>query len=409
MALDDGSGMSGETGAATTRPPLEGVRILDMSRLVVGNLMTQTLGDIGADVIKIEPPEGDSLRAWKLEGVPVQWKVYGRNKRSIVLDLKNENDRRTFGELVQTAQILVENYRPGVLDRLGFSAAVLHALQPRLVIMRITGWGQTGPYRNRPGFGTLVEAASGFAFKNGFPEGPPLLPNLGLADSIAGLYAASAALAALREVEVNGGKGQEVDISLLEPMVSILGADQAVQRVTGQAPGRHGNRTPISAPRNLYETSDGGYVALSASTPSMAARLFRCIGREDLIRDPRFETNDVRVQNVEALDAIVGDFIRSLTLTENLAFFERAEVTVGPIYDAMQLMNDPHVRARGSIVEVPDEDVGSLPMHAVVPRFSNTPGSIRRLAPRLNEHSEEIRAELALRAQRASQQAATDA
>lgn len=388
--------MSGSKGETKTRAPLEGVRILDMSRLVVGNMMTQTLADIGADVIKIEPPEGDSLRAWKLKGVSVQWKVYGRNKRSIVLDLKQEDDRRVFGELVATAQILVENFRPGVLDRLGFNASLLHALQPKLVIMRITGWGQTGPYRNRPGFGTLVEAASGFAFKNGFADGPPLLPNLGLADSIAGLHAAAAALAALREVEVNGGKGQEVDISLLEPMVSILGADQAVQRVTGEAPGRHGNRTPLSAPRNLYFTSDGGYVALSASTPRMAERLFRCIGREDMIHDPRFETNDKRVQNVEALDEIIGDFIGKSTLKENLAFFERAEVTVGPIYDALQLMNDEHVRARGSIVEFPDDELGSLPMHAVVPRFSETPGSIRRQAPRLNEHSDEIRAELAL-------------
>ena len=388
--------MSGGKGETKTRAPLEGVRILDLSRLDVGNIMTQTLADIGADVIKIEPPEGDSLRAWKLKGVSVQWKVYGRNKRSIVLDLKQEDDRRVFGELVVTAQILVENFRPGVLDRLGFSASALHALQPKLVIMRITGWGQTGPYRNRPGFGTLVEAASGFAFKNGFADGPPLLPNLGLADSIAGLHAAPAALAALREVEVNGGKGQEIDISLLEPMVSILGADQAVQRVTGEAPGRHGNRTPLSAPRNLYHTSDGGYVALSASTPGMAERLFRCIGRADMIHDPRFETNDKRVQNVEALDEIIGAFIGKSTLKENLEFFERAEVTVGPIYDALQLMNDEHVRARGSIVEFPDDELGSLPMHAVVPRFSETPGSIRRQAPRLNEHSDEIRAELAL-------------
>ena len=388
--------MAGGKGETKTRAPLEGVRILDLSRLVVGNIMTQTLADIGADVIKVEPPEGDSLRAWKLKGVSVQWKVYGRNKRSIVLDLKQEDDRRVFGELVATAQILVENFRPGVLDRLGFSASALHALQPKLVIMRITGWGQTGPYRNRPGFGTLVEAASGFAFKNGFADGPPLLPNLGLADSIAGLHAATAALAALREVEVNGGKGQEIDISLLEPMVSILGADQAVQRVTGEAPGRHGNRTPLSAPRNLYHTSDGGYVALSASTPGMAERLFRCIGRADMIHDPRFETNDKRVQNVEALDEIIGAFIGKSTLKENLEFFERAEVTVGPIYDALQLMNDEHVRARGSIVEFPDDELGSLPMHAVVPRFSETPGSIRRQAPRLNEHSDEIRAELAL-------------
>jgi crotonobetainyl-CoA:carnitine CoA-transferase CaiB-like acyl-CoA transferase len=378
-------------------PPLEGVRILDMSRLVVGNMMTHVLADMGADVIKIEPPEGDSLRAWKLSGVPVQWRVYCRNKRSIALDLKSEPDRATFASLIETADILVENFRPGVLDRLGFPLTKLHALRPCLVVVRISGWGQTGPYKDRPGFGTLVEAASGFAYKNGWPDGPPLLPNLGLADSVAGLYAASAALAALRETEVNGGAGQEIDISLLEPIISILGADQAVHRVTGAAPGRHGNRTPLSAPRNLYATHDGGHVALSASTQGMTERLFRSIGREDLILDPRFLTNEKRVANVAALDEIIGGFIAAMTLSEALEFFERAEVTVGPIYDAAQLMENEHVRERGSIVEVPDEDVGSLPMHCVVPRFSATPGAIRRRAPRLNEHANEIRAELASR------------
>jgi crotonobetainyl-CoA:carnitine CoA-transferase CaiB-like acyl-CoA transferase len=290
----------------------------------------------------------------------------------------------------------VENFRPGVLERLGIGPDVLHALQPKLVIVRISGWGQTGPYRNRPGFGTLVEAASGFAHKNGFADGPPLLPNLGLADSIAGIYGASAALVALREAEVKGGSGQEVDISLLEPILSVLGADQAVHRVTGEIPGRHGNRTPLSSPRNIYETSDAGFVALSASTPGMVVRLFTAIGRADLINDDRFDTNAKRVKNVEQLDAIIGGFIRRKTLAENLAFFDEAEVTVGPIYDAVQLMNDEHVQVRGSIIEVSDDEVGSLPMHAVVPRFSRTPGTIRRQAPRLNEHAAELLAELGL-------------
>jgi crotonobetainyl-CoA:carnitine CoA-transferase CaiB-like acyl-CoA transferase len=390
--------MAEEVGAANAKSLLEGVRVLDMSRLVVGNILTQVLGDVGADVIKIEPPEGDPLRAFKANGVSVQWKVYARNKRSIVIDLKKDGDRETFRRLVETAHILVENFRPGVLERLGFGPDVLHAIQPKLVIVRITGWGQTGPYRNKPGFGTLAEAASGFAHKNGFPDGPPLLPNLGLADSIAGLYGASAALVALRETEVNGGKGQEIDLSLLEPILSILGADQAVHHVTGRIPGRHGNRTPLSSPRNIYQTADGGYLALAASTPGMVERLFAAIGKAELIRDPRFETNAKRVENVEELDAIIGAFISQKTLDENLEFFERAEVTVGPIYDAMQLMNDEHVRARGSIIEVPDEDVGSLPMHAVVPRFSRMPGAIRRPAPRLNEHAAELREELAAHA-----------
>lgn len=374
--------------------PLDGVRVLDLSRLVAGNMLTHVLADLGADVVKVEPPEGDSLRAWKLNGLAVQWKVYGRNKRSIALDLKKDEDRETFRRLVESSHILVENFRPGVLDRLGFSLEELHRLQPRLVVMRISGWGKTGPYRDKPGFGTLVEAASGFAFKNGFPDREPLLPNLGLADSIAGLYGASAVLVALREAELGSGKGQEIDLSLLEPIISILGADQAVYKATGSVPTRTGNRTALSAPRNIYPTSDEGYVALSASTPEMAYRLFRSIGRAELCDDPRFSTNEKRVENVEELDTIIGDFILGRTLEENLEHFDRAEVTVGPIYDAAALLNDPHVRERGTFVEMEDAEMGTLPMHAVVGRFSATPGAIRRPAPQLDEHRAELLNEL---------------
>jgi crotonobetainyl-CoA:carnitine CoA-transferase CaiB-like acyl-CoA transferase len=380
--------------ARDSRCPLDGVRILDLSRLVAGNMLTHVLADLGADVIKIEPPEGDSLRAWKLNGVSVQWKVYGRNKRSIVLNLKQDDDRDIFRRLVGTAHLLVENFRPGVLDRMGFNMATLLALQPGLVVARITGWGMTGPYRDKPGFGTLVEAASGFAFKNGFPDREPLLPNLGLADSIAGIYGAAAVLVALREVEVKGGKGQEIDLSLLEPIISILGADQAVYRATGSVPTRTGNRTRLAAPRNIYPTRDGHFVALSASTPEMAFRLFRSIGRDELCDDARFVSNEKRVENVEALDAIIGAVIKTRTLEENLAHFEKAEVTVGPIYDAAMLMADPHITARGSIPEFDDDELGSLPMHAVVGRFSATPGAIRRPAPQLDEHRSEILSEL---------------
>ena len=383
--------------AANDTCPLDGVRVLDLSRLVAGNLLTHVLADMGADVIKIEPPEGDALRAWQLDGVAVQWKVYARNKRSIVIDLKSEADREIFRALVASADMLVENFRPGVLDRLGFGLAQLHELQPGLVVVRISGWGQTGPNRNKPGFGTLVEAFSGFAHKNGFPDRPPLLPNLGLADSIAGLYGASAALVALREVEVRGGKGQEIDLSLLEPILSVLGADQAVYRVTGKVPGRTGNRTPLTAPRNIYETSDQKFVALSASTPDMAQRLMRAIGRPDMCDDPRFATNQMRVQNVEELDAVIGAFIGSRTLAANLEFFELEQITAGPIYDASEVAMDPHVVARGSIVEMADDDLGSLPMHCVVPRFSATPGAIRRPAPGLDEHRAELLEELRVR------------
>ncbi len=384
----------GQAYARDEKCPLDGVRVLDLSRLVAGNMLTHVLADLGADVVKVEPPEGDSLRAWKLNGIAVQWKVYGRNKRSIVIDLKKEDDREIFRRLVGSSHILVENFRPGVLDRLGFSLAELHALQPKLVVARISGWGKTGPYKDKPGFGTLVEAASGFAFKNGFPDREPLLPNLGLADSIAGLYGAAAVLVALRAAEVVDGKGQEIDISLLEPIISILGADQAVHRTTGRVPTRTGNRTALSAPRNIYRTSDGGFVALSASTPEMAYRLFRSMGRPDLCDDPRFVTNERRVEHVEELDDIIGAYISARTLSENLTHFDAAEVTVGPIYDAAALMDDPHVRARGSIVEMNDDELGTLPMHAVVGRFSRTPGAIRRPAPMLDEHRSELLDEL---------------
>jgi crotonobetainyl-CoA:carnitine CoA-transferase CaiB-like acyl-CoA transferase len=380
--------------APDAKCPLDNVRVLDMSRLVAGNMLTHVLADMGADVIKIEPPEGDSLRAWKLNGVSVQWKVYARNKRSIVIDLKSEDGRGIFKRLVATAHILVENYRPGVLDRLGFSLEELHKIQPKLVVIRISGWGQSGPYRNKPGFGTLAEAASGFAFKNGFPDRPPLLPSIGLADAITGLYGATAAMVALREVEINGGKGQDIDLSLHEPILSILGADQAVFKTTGEVPARIGNHTKLAAPRNIYATKDGGYIALSASTPELAMRLFRSIGRPDLCDDPRFKTNEMRVRNVDLLDEIIGGFMLEKTLAENLAFFEPLEITVGPIYDAEQVMNDPHVRERGSILDFEDAELGTLPMHGVVPRFGGTPGAVRRPAPDLDADRQDILDEL---------------
>ena len=375
--------------------PLKGVRILDLSRLLSGNIMTHTLADLGADVIKVEPPEGDALRDWKVKGIPVQWKVYGRNKRSIALDLKSASDQEILRKLIVGADMLVENFRPGVLDHLGFSSEVMRAINAKLVVIRISGWGQDGPYRHKPGFGTLVEAFSGFASKNGFPDGPPVLPNLGLADAVAGLYAAMSAMVALREVEVNGGAGQDVDISLLDPIFSILGADQAVYRVGGVIPTRTGNRSGTAAPRNIYPTRDGKQLALAASMQTVVERLFKAIGRPELIEDERFATNDARLANNEALDEIIGAYIKDRTLDEVLTFFDAAGVTAGPVHDAASIMEDAHVRERGVIIEVEDADLGSLPMHGVVPRFSRTPGALQRPAPKLDEHRDEILKELA--------------
>jgi crotonobetainyl-CoA:carnitine CoA-transferase CaiB-like acyl-CoA transferase len=372
------------------RCPLDGIRVLDLSRLVAGNMLSLQLADFGAEVIKLEPLKGDPLRHWNDKGVAAYWKVYGRNKKSVRLDLKSDLGRRRFRKLVETAQILIESFRPGVMEALGFGSDEVLAINPRQVMVRISGWGQTGPYRDRPGFGSLVEAMCGFAAKNGFADKPPALPNMALADMVAGLSGAFAVMVALREAEKPNGKGQVIDLSLLEPLHAILGPDAVQYRLTGEVAPRSGNRASITAPRNIYQASDGGWLALSASTQDMAHRLFRAIGRADMIDDPRFRTNSDRLDHVDLVDGVIQDFIGRSTLAQNIAFFETAEVTVGPVYDTPGFMHDPHVVGRGVLVEMDDEEMGSVPMHEVVPRLSATPGSIRRAAPRLGEHDEEI-------------------
>jgi len=370
--------------------PLDGVRVLDLSRLVCGNMLTLQLADFGAEVIKLEPPEGDPLRHWREEGVSVHWKVYGRNKKSVRFDLRTEYGKSLLQRLLQTAHVLVESFRPGVMEAAGFSPDRLLALNSKLVIVRISGFGQTGPYSPRPGFGSLVEGMCGFAAKNGFADKPPALPNMALADMVAGIQGAFATMVALREAEREGGHGQVVDLSLLEPLHMTLGPDAAVHRLTGRSPLRSGNRVSLTAPRNVYATVDGAWLALSASTQGMTARLFRTLNRPDLIDDPRFRTNADRLRHVEELDAIVQDFVGQRTLDSNLAFFAAAQVTVGPVYDAAGFGDDPHVQARGVLVEMEDVELGSLPMHAVCPRLSHTPGALRRPAPELGQHDEEV-------------------
>lgn len=370
--------------------PLDGVRVLDLSRLVCGNMLTLQLADFGAEVIKLEPPEGDPLRHWREEGVSVHWKVYGRNKKSVRFDLRTEDGKELLRRLLPTAHVLVEGFRPGVMEAAGFSPDRLLALNPRLVVVRISGFGQTGPYSPRPGFGSLVEGMCGFAAKNGFADKPPALPNMALADMVAGIQGAFAAMVALREAEREGGRGQVVDLSLLEPLHMALGPDAAVHRLTGRSPLRSGNRVSMTAPRNVYATIDGAWLVLSASTQGMTARLFRSLDRPELIEDPRFRTNADRLKHVEELDAIVQDFVGQHTLDANLAFFAAAQVTVGPVYDAAGFGDDPHVQARGVLVEMEDAELGSLPMHAVCPRLSDTPGVLRRPAPELGQHDEEV-------------------
>ncbi len=382
------------------RGTLDGVRVLDLSRLVAGNTLTGVLADFGAEVIKVEPEAGDTLRAWRTKEVQVNWKLYARNKKSLALELRNPESKALLLKLAAKADLLVESFRPDTLEQMGLGPEVLLAGNPKLVIVRISGWGQTGPYRRRPGFGTLVEGISGFASFNGFPDREPVLPPMYMADSYAGLYGAIGAMIALREVEVNGGKGQVIDLPLLDPLFHVLGPQAASYRLTGKVKPRTGSRSTNSGPRNAYRTSDGKYVALSASTQKMAERVFASIGRSDLIDNPRYQTNAERVKNAEELDAIIGGFVAARTQAENVDFFEKAEVTIGPIYDIAQILEDPHFIDREVLAEYPDPDMGTFPMHHVVPRLLGTPGAVRTHAPRLGQHNRELLAEVGVDAAR---------
>jgi formyl-CoA transferase len=378
------------------RGTLAGVRILDLSRLFAGNLLTQILGDFGAEVVKVEPPAGDTLRGWNTNGVATHWKLYARNKKSLCLELRKPEARELLLKLVPSAQIFIESFRPSTLEAMGLAPEILLGHNPKLVVTRISGWGQDGPYRRRPGFGTLIESMSGFASMNGFADREPVLPPMYLADGVAGLYGASAVMIALREVEQNGGAGQVIDLPLLDPLFAILSPHAANYRLTGRIVQRMGSRSRNSAPRNAYRCRDGKYVGLSASTQKMAERLFRAIGRPELNGDPRFRTNADRVRHLEEIDQVIAPFIAERTLAENVAFFEKAEVTIGPIYDISQIVEDPHVLERELIADYPDADMGQFPMHHVVPRLSGTPGSIRTPAPRLGEHNRALLAEVGI-------------
>lgn len=371
--------------------PLAGVRVLDLSRVFAGNALTAQLADFGADVLKVEEPRaGDTLRAIRDAGLEIYWKVICRNKRSLAIDLKDPEGIEAVLQLARKAQILVENFRPGDLEKFGLSPERLLEINPKLVIVRISGWGATGPYRNRLGFGTLIEAFSGFAAKNGFPGSPPLLPNMGLADMVCGLTGAIATLVALRAAEKPDGLGQVIDLSILDAMVALLGNDPPAYAVTGRVPERVGNRGQVAAPRNLYKTSDGHFMALSASTPTMARKVLAAIGRPELNEDPRFRDNDGRMANAEELDRLVEAFTQVRTLEENLRHFDERQITVGPVNDVALLLQDRHVIERGVIVQVDDEDAGVLPMPAPAARLSQTPAVLRFPAPRLGQHSREV-------------------
>ena len=375
--------------------PLNGLRVIDLSRLVAGNMLTLQLGDFGADVIKVESASsGDTLREWREkhpdypQGLDGWWQTYARNNRSLALDLRNQEAMVWLKKLIDSAQVLVESFKPGTLENMGLKPDDLHATNPSLVIVRLSGWGQTGPYRELPGFGSLIEGFSGFAHKHRNESGVPQLPNLAMADMITGLTGAFATLAAVREVETRGGKGQVIDLSLLEPMLAIMGPDVSNYAATSveTEPGKK-----IASPRGSYRCKDGLWVSMSGSTDTMAKRVFEAIGLAALYEDPKFKTNDARIANDKELDQLVSNFMAALNQADCLEHFRKHGVTVGPIYNSEQLLNDEHIKQRGIYVQLEKtHSQKAVVMHQVTPRLNSTPGKIRRVAPRLGEHTHEI-------------------
>lgn len=370
--------------------PLDGIRVLDLSRLMAGNMLSLQLADFGADVIKIEPPEGDPLRDWKDDGHSLFWKTYGRNKRSVMLNLRKAAAMDALWRLIETADVFIENFRPGTLEKMGLAPERLLERNAKLIVVRISGFGQTGPYAHLPGFGTIVEAMSGFADRTGFPDREPVLPPLALADMIAGIYGASATMMALYARQAGRARGQVIDLSLLEPMFSVLGPEAAIHAVTGKIKQRVGSASNTASPRNVYKCADGKYLALSGSTPAVAKRIFEIIGRPEMIDDPRFATNSDRVKNRDLVDAAIGGWFATRASAEALETMRAAGATVGPVYNIADAQGDAHFTTREIIVDVEDETFGTLPMHNIVPRLSGTPGVWRRAAPDLGQHNDEV-------------------
>ncbi len=385
--------------AHPTATPLAGVRVLDLATMMAAPATAAYLGDFGADVIKIEKPkEGDPQRAWgtRKQGQALYWKAIARNKRSLTLDLRTGEGADILRRLLPSTDVVIANFRPGTLERWGLGYDALEQVNPRVVMLEVSGFGRNGPLAHRPGFGTLAEARSGFAHLNGHPDGPPTLPNMGLADHLAGIMGAFAVMVALYHRERADGRGQRIDLALTDPILrllepSLLDWDQL--RMSGQ---RTGSRSVHVAPRNVYRCGDGRWVALSASSPAIVRRVFAAIGQPELALDARYATNEARLRNVEELDALLGRWIGGRSADEVIATMERAEAAAGPVQDIPQVMDDPNTAARGSLVEVMDPDFGLMRLVGVVAHLSRTPGAVRTTGPRLGADTDAILAELGL-------------
>ncbi|MDC1194441.1 CoA transferase [Pseudomonadota bacterium] len=377
--------------------PLENLKVLDLSRLAAGNMVSHMFADFGADVIKIEKPgQGDDLRNWQINDISHWWAVYSRNKRSIALNLKDDEGLNILKELVKSADVFIENFIPGTLEKWGIGPKELTKLNKNIIILRISGWGQTGLYKDAPGFGSLVEGMSGFASMNGEEGKGPLLPPLALADMVAGLTGFGAILMAILVSKRDNVGGQVIDLSLFEPLFSILGPWAASYQISGQVPPRMGNRSNVAAPRGIYKTRDNKFVSLSASMQSMWEKLAITIDAKELINDKRFITNTDRMNNQDDLDDVISKFILRYNRDDLLGIFSKEGITVGPMLDISEIIEHPYVIERNILINQVNSEFGNILMHQAFPRLSKTPGKVSSSAPSVGEDTNDILKEIGI-------------
>ncbi len=378
--------------------PLKGLKILDASTMIAAPWASTYLADFGAEVIKIEHPEyGDHARNYgqQKEGTPLFWKTLNRNKKCITLNLSKPEGQEIFKKLVAEVDVVVENYKPGTFEKWNLDWETLSEINKSLIMLRTTGFGQSGPYSSRPGFGTVAEGMSGFTSINGEEDGPPTLPGLALADGVSSVFGALSIMIALNERMNNPEKqGQVIDISLYEPLLRFMEPHLMAFDQLGIIADRVGNASVSTAPRNSYQTKDGRWVALSGASQSITKNIFKAIGKESLIDDEKFSTNESRMKNVKELDELIGEWIKERDFDEVIREFNESGAVVGPMYDVGQLYDDPHFNYRETFVSVEDEDLGEMRVPNVVAKFSRTPGKVKNLGGKMGEHNKEIYREL---------------
>jgi succinyl-CoA---D-citramalate CoA-transferase len=374
--------------------PLEGVRVVEMGSLLAGPFCGQLLADFGAEVIKVEPPgKGDPMRVWgrhRKDGRTLWWPIIARNKKSVTLNLREEEGQNLARRLVAEADVLVENFRPGTLERWGLGYEALSGINPGLVMVRVSGFGQTGPYRDQAGFGAVGEAMGGIRHVTGFPDRPSPRTGISLGDSLAATFGALGALTALYHREAHGGRGQVVDVGIYEAVLALMESTIPEYALTGHVRGRTGTVLPFVAPSNIYPTEDEGYVLIAGNADTVFGRLAKAVGHPEWAEDERFATHHARGENMEELDGMISAWTRERSVEEVIEVLAEAGVPTGKVFTAEDMLEDPHYAARENVVTVEDPEIGAFPMQNVVPRLSETPGAVRWTGPALGQHNEEV-------------------